>query len=300
MLDLRQLRYFIAVAESEHVARAAEALNISQSPLSRQIMQLEAQLGVELFERSRKRLRLTADGREFLAEARELVAHAARLEDRGKSLGRGAAGGMTIGYVEGAVHSGLIGRILGRFKAARPERQFRLLSQRSFEQLDGLRSGVLDAGLLYTPPAKDDPDIATRLVLDEPLLLALPADDPLASSTAVLPADGDGRTWITVVRQPNDTNRDRFVAACARAGFVPNIAYETADPLTSLGLVAAGLGLAVVQASLAQSAPPGAAFRELPWFDRRVLVHLAWRRADRRAVVAAFVAAATRDDRDGR
>jgi DNA-binding transcriptional LysR family regulator len=300
MLELRQLRYFIAVAESEHVARAAETLNISQSPLSRQIMQLEAQLGVDLFERNRKRLRLTADGREFLGEARELVAHAGRLEDRGRSLGRGAAGGMTIGYVEGAVHSGLIGKILGRFKLARPERQFRLANQRSFEQIDGLRSAVLDAGLLYTPPSPDDPDLATALVLDEPLVLALPVDDPLASSSQVTPSDVDGRVWITVVRQPNDTNRDRFVAACARAGFIPNIVYETADPLTSLGLVAAGLGLAVVQASLQQAAPRGVAFRALPWFDRRVSVYLAWRRSDRRAVVAAFVAAAIRDDKDGR
>ncbi|WP_245484432.1 LysR family substrate-binding domain-containing protein, partial [Mesorhizobium sp. M7A.F.Ca.CA.004.06.1.1] len=117
-------------------------------------------------------------------------------------------------------------------------------------------------------------------------MLAIPEDDPLVQIPEVGPHHLDGRTWITVVRQPDDTNRGQFLAACAKAGFLPDIAYETADTLTSLGLVSAGLGLATVQASLRSAAPPRIVFRDLPWFDRTVSLHLAWRRQDRRAVIA--------------
>lgn len=99
MIDLRQLKYFVVVAEEEHVGRAAERLFISQSPLSRQISQLEEKLGLMLFERNQQRIRLTADGQTFLAEARALLTHANRLESLGKRLGRGEEGGLCIGYL---------------------------------------------------------------------------------------------------------------------------------------------------------------------------------------------------------
>ncbi|MER9655995.1 LysR substrate-binding domain-containing protein [Mesorhizobium sp. M0152] len=286
MFDLRQLRYFVTVAETGNVGRAAEILHISQSPLSRQVMQLEAQLGVALFERARQRVHLNAEGRAFLGEARALLASAKRLEELGRDLATGAAGHLAIGYVEGAVHAGVLSQMLGQFRRDRPELHLRLLSQRSAAQLEELRQRTLDLGLVYSPPANDDPDIASTLVQREPLVLAIPQGDALANVADLCPAHLDGRAWITVVRQPDDTNRAQFLAACAKAGFMPDIAYETADPLTSLGLVSAGLGLATVQASLRAAAPPRIVFRDLPWFERAVSIHLAWRRHDRRAVIA--------------
>ena len=123
-------------------------------------------------------------------------------------------------------------------------------------------------------------------------MLAMPEGDLLADVSDIQPHHLDGRTWITVVRQPDDTNRGQFLAACAKAGFLPDIAYETAGPLTSLGLVSAGLGLATVQASLRSVAPPRIEFRELPWFERTVSMHLAWRRHDRRELISALRQAA--------
>ena len=300
MIDLRQLRYFVAVAELENVGRAASVLNISQSPLSRQMQSLEAELGLVLFERERKRLRLTAEGRQFLDEARDLLAHAQRVEARSRQLGRGDEGSLAIGYVEGAVHSGLIAKALGELRAAYPSLQLHLTSLRSFAQIAGLRDRSLDAGLLYTPPDPPDPSLDVELVLDEPLLLALPASHPLVRAKAIGAKDVDGLPWLTVVRAPRDTNRDQFVAAAALAGFTPHIVCETADPLTSLGLVEAGLGLAVVQASLRNAAPKGVIFRAIPWFPRSVRVYLARRKADTRSTLAALRRCLIPDGKDAR
>ena len=285
MLDLRQIRYFVAVAEAGNVGRAAEQLHISQSPLSRQIMQLEEQLGVALFERARQRVHLNAEGRAFLAEARALLVNAARLEELGRNLASGAAGSLAIGYVEGAVHAGLVAAMLREFRRERPDFHLQLRSRRSATQFEELRNRGLDLGFVYAPAPEGDPDIDSKLVRREPLVLAMPENDPLADIAEIPPGHLDGRVWITVVRQPDDTNRAQFLAACAQAGFLPDIAYETADPLTSLGLVSAGLGLATVQESLRSAAPPGIAFRDLPWFGRSVSIHLAWRRRDRRVVI---------------
>ncbi|WFP75244.1 LysR substrate-binding domain-containing protein [Mesorhizobium sp. WSM4906] len=285
MLDLRQVRYFVAVAEAGNVGRAAEQLHISQSPLSRQIMQLEERIGVTLFERAKQRVHLNAEGRAFLAEARALLANAARLEELGRNLASGAAGSLAIGYVEGAVHAGLIAVMLREFRRERPDFHLQLRSRRTAQQFEDLRSRALDLGFVYAPAPKGDPDLESVLVRREPLVLAIPEGDPLAGAADIQPSHLDGRVWITVVRQPDDTNRAQFLAACVEAGFVPDIAYETADPLTSLGLVSAGLGLATVQESLRDAVPAGIVFRDMPWFKRSVEIHLAWRRNDRRAVI---------------
>ncbi|TIT81599.1 MAG: LysR family transcriptional regulator, partial [Mesorhizobium sp.] len=234
---------------------------------------------------AKRRVHLNAEGKAFLAEARALLASAARLEELGRNLASGAAGSLAIGYVEGAVHAGLVAAMLKEFRRERPDFHLQLRSGRTAAQFEGLRQRALDLGFVYAPAPKGDPDIESMLVRREQLVLAIPEGDLLADVADIRPDHLDGRVWITVVRQPDDTNRAQFLAACVEAGFVPDIAYETADPLTSLGLVSAGLGLATVQDSLRAAAPPGIVFRDLPWFGRSVAIHLAWRRNDRRAVI---------------
>jgi DNA-binding transcriptional LysR family regulator len=288
MLDIRQLQYFVTVAEEEHVGRAAERLHISQSPLSRQIAQLEEKLGLTLFERSQQRIRLTRDGRTFLAETQAFLTHAKRLEALAKRLGRGDEGGLCIGYIENAMHAGVLPAGLRTLRATRPSVHVALYSLHSTEQLEGLRQRSLDIALVCEPPAANDPDLESAQVLNDPMMLAMPESHPLNALAALTPADLTGQDWIALRHQDTGLRHDDFIAACARAGFTPNIQMEASEPMTALGLVAAGLGMAMVQQGLRHQIPPGVVLRELPWFSYRSPLWAAWHRINLRPLVANF------------
>jgi DNA-binding transcriptional LysR family regulator len=290
MIDLRQLRYFVAVAEEEHVGRAAERLHISQSPLSRQIAQLEESLGLNLFERTQQRIRLTVDGRTFLAETKALLTHAKRLESLGKRLGRGEEGGLCIGYIENAMHTSVLPDALKILRAARHDLHIALYSQTSAEQLEGLRQRSLDIALVSEPPASDDPDLDSALVLDDVMLLAMPEHHPLAKKDVLRPEDLQAAQWISVasglVTQRVPAHEEGFVAACMKAGFSPDIHLEVTEPMTALRLVGAGLGIAMLQKNLRASAPNNVVLREVPWMQYTTPVWAAWHRINLRPLVA--------------
>jgi DNA-binding transcriptional LysR family regulator len=294
MIDIRQLRYFVVVAEEEHVGRAAERLHISQSPLSRQIAQLEERLGLTLFERSQQRIRLTRDGQTFLAETRALLTHANRLESLGKRLGRGEEGGLCIGYIENAMHAGVLPNALRVLRADRPNVHVALYNLSSAEQLEGLRQRSLDIALVSEPPTDDDPDLLSFQVLDDPMLLALPEHHPLAQQAALNPEDLAEQEWIGV--QPRQDANDEFASACIRAGFTPDVRMQATEPFTALGLVASGLGIAMIQKGLSHNAPPGVVLRELPWLTLTTPLWAAWHRINLRPLVETFRKVLTDDE----
>lgn len=267
MLDLQQLRYFVTVAETGNVGRAAGLLHISQSPLSRQLQQLEARLGLQLFARENKRLRLTPQGSAFLAEARALLAHAARVQQHAADAAQGQAGTLVLGYVAGAVHAGVLGAALRRFQRALPQARLQLRSLRSAEQFEALRRGEIDVGYTHAPAPADGALVSTHL-LDEPFVLALPEGHALAGAST-LELNG-----VPLVAPLSLLAREELRAACAGCGWAPDIRFEAADPAAALGLVEAGAGLAFVQASLARRALPGLVFRALPaGFALRMALH---------------------------
>jgi len=288
MIDLRQLRYFVVVAEEEHVGRAAERLHISQSPLSRQIAQLEERLGLTLFERSQQRIRLTVDGQTFLAETRAFLTHANRLESLGRRLGRGEEGGLCVGYIENSMHSGVLPDALRNLRSTRPGVHIALYSLNSAEQLEGLRQRSLDIALVSEPPASDDADLDCARVLNDPMLMALPESHPLAQQAELSPADLAEQEWIAVQHRQSAGKHDDFVSACVKAGFNPDIRLEASEPLTALGLVAAGLGVTMIQQSLRHNAPNGVVLRELPWLLYTTPLWAAWHRINLRPLVATF------------
>jgi DNA-binding transcriptional LysR family regulator len=241
MLDLSRVNAFVVVARHENVSRAAEELHISQSPLSRQIIALEESLGVRLFTRERKRLKLTADGRAFLADAQRLLSAAAAVERREPAP-------LSVGYVPAAVYTGVLPRDLSRWRRRAPELKVGLRAMRTAEQLAALAAGTLDVGYTHQPA----PALPSALVAREPLLLASPRAGSAVELLSSLPL-----IWMPGAR-------DEVTEACARIGATPDLRIEAVEPQVVLQLVAAGLGVSLVQASLRRVAPPGVRFSSLP------------------------------------
>lgn len=292
VLNLHQIACFVTVAETEHVGEAAVRLNMSASPLSRQIAGLEARLGFALFERRRQRLRLTAEGRIFLDEARALLDHGARIEAGIAMRTHGADAPITIGYVEAAVHTGVLPGALRHLTGRHPRAAITLRAMRSAEQVRALREQAIDLAFVHTP-SEDDGDLIGARICNDPLLLTIPAADPLARQATIRPEDLDGRVWVAAPRRANPDARAEFVAACATAGFMPDIRHEADDLITRLGLVGAGLGLAMVQDSLRHVAGPDVVLTPLPWFPLSVPVHVLRRVSDERAIIDLIYAAAS-------
>ena len=282
-MNLRQLRYFVTVARTGSVARAAEELNISQSPLSRQIIQFEESIGFQVFERTNKRLVLSREGRAFLDGAAALLDSARQLEVLARDIAGGTTGRLRIGYVEGAVATGLIGRIIGSMsdqeeKDVPGRLEFRPM--RSRPQIEAVDRHVIDLGLAYSLPEKLPEHLTSRLIIDEPLALAVPAGT-FPPGTEIEPSMLDGQPWIAHPAAMNPGLRERFLESCARSGFAPDIRYEAADYALVLRLVAAGRGFAFLQASAGTARDVAIDFYPAPWFPMRVTLHALWRASDR-------------------
>ena len=262
MIDLQKLRYFVTVADTGHVGKAALALHISQSPLSRQLRTLEEDLCLELFSRENRRLTLTPTGRDFLAHARALLSQADQLKTYAHDLASGTIDRLVIGFVEGAVHCGAVQRTLQACAKALPQVKVVLRNLRSAEQIKEILAHELDMGFGYAAPPSSAGFASTR-VADEPFRLAVPLGHPLASGK--LRADRlDGQPFVALPKNLFGDAWLGLVEACAQCGFTPDIRFEAADPSVALQFVKAGACLAIVQGSLKGASPPGVIFRDLP------------------------------------
>jgi DNA-binding transcriptional LysR family regulator len=260
VIELRLLRYFVAVAETEHVGRAAIRLHISQSPLSRQIRQLEDLLGVELFEREKRRIRLTTAGRWLLEPARDMLARADGLLREARARADGEAGQIAIGFVSAALQSGVLPAALRTLRRERPDVRIALRQAASRDQLAALRAGELDLAIVHRAPRT--PELDVRPLLAQPYVLAVPKTSPLARGP-IRPARLDDQPWIVVLA--GEADRDRWAAAWGAAGFRPQIAVQVVEWASALALVGAGVGITFVPASYAAAPPAHVAVRPVPW-----------------------------------
>jgi DNA-binding transcriptional LysR family regulator len=285
-MELRHLRYFVAVAEELHFGRAAARLHLSQPPLSRQIRELEEELGVCLFERDRRRVALTSAGSAFLAEARDILSRSDRAGERVRRVSRGELGEIDVGFVTSATTE-VFAAILRDFRRARPDVEVHLYDQMPQQQLDGLRAGRLDVGFLRPPIP--DPLLRHECVWRDALALALPADHPLAKEERVRWTDITREPFVGVPWQQSPGFHSVFYEACRAAGFVPQIKQYANDLPTVIWLVSIGTGVAVVTAGLASLARPSVAFRPLEPSGPPVEMVVAWRRNETSPVVDAFL-----------
>jgi DNA-binding transcriptional LysR family regulator len=275
MIDLRLLHSFVVVAEAEHVGRAAKTLHISQSPLSRQIRQLEETLGLTLFHRERQRIRLTGDGRWLLEEGRRLLARCTAIERDAVRRAQGEGGRLHVGFVKSAMWTSVLPRALIRFRDSRPDVALELHAARSADQQRHLLAGDLDLALLHERAAA--PDVEAIALLAEPLLLAMPRRHPLAKKRRVAAADLNGEDWVVLAAQREPGAREAFVAACARAGFTPSLRFVVGDQATALGLVGAGMGCALLPRSASAGAREEILFRPVAWLARSRTLYASWR-----------------------
>lgn len=292
-MELRHLRYFLAVAETEHFARAAEQLHMAAPPLSRAIRQLEAEVGAELFTRDTRQVRLTEAGRVLRREATLALEGLDDTVDRVRRIGRGLIGVVRLG-VTGSASYGVLPRLARTIKTELPGVGLRIETELlTPAQSDALLNNRLDLGVLRPPLYADG--LSTHVLADEELVLALPASHPLADRDDLTVADLADEPFVTYDPAAGSVVDEAVVRTCAAAGFAPRREHLVRETATAVALVAAGLGVALVPASARALALEGVTYRTLPDTER-VQLALAWRTDDDAPLLANVLAVLTRPD----
>ena len=276
MFSLARLSCFIAVAEELHFGRAAERLHMTQPPLSRQIQQLESELGVQLIDRTTRSVTLTPAGLAFLPDARRILQMAEGAALNVKRVPAGDLGTVVVGFTAASAHA-VLPRLLDKAREQLPDVKLELREMVSSAQIEGLMTGELDLGMAR-PPLKR-PGIVSRPLLHEQLIAALPAAHPLVDITRQLTVnDLDGQEVIMYSPVQARYFNELLVSTFTIAGATPRYVQYVTQVHTMLVLVRSGLGIALVPASAATLHPDGVVFRSIGAFrERPVELDAAWR-----------------------
>jgi len=290
-MELRHLRYFVAVAEHGHVTRAAESLGIQQPPLSQQIKALEEELGVLLLRRKPRGVELTDAGSAFLERARVILAEVERAFASTRRTARGEQGRVVIGFTSSAPFHPFVPRVIRMFREASPHVSLVLEESGSSELVHALHSEMIDAAFIRSPVA-DVVDLLVQPLLEEPMIVALPTGHALASELArpLELSELANQTFILYKRPGAPGLYDSIITACRGAGFSPLVGQEAPRIISTLNLVAAGLGVSVVPESLRRLQMDGVVFRELAANAKLTApLILACRRGENSAAVQRFI-----------
>ena len=294
-MELRHLRYFVAVAEERHITRAAERLGIQQPPLSQQIRALEAELGTPLLRRHPRGVELTQAGEALLAEARAVLEQVERAVTVTRRAGRGEAGRIGLGFTSSASFHPLVPAMVRAYRDAFPLVALSLEESGTSELVEALVQQRLDAAFVRSPIGAAS-GIAVHSILEEPMVAALPAGSPLAVARARHPlplAALAGEIFILYRRPLGPGLYDAIIAACQRAGYSPNIGQEAPRMLATLSLVAAGLGVTLVPQSMRRLRVHGVIYRTIDSAAGLVApLNLAYRRSETSPAARRFTALA--------
>lgn len=290
-MELRHLRYFTAVARELHFGRAAEALNMAQPPLSQQIQNLEAELGVKLFDRTRRRVELTEAGEVFLKRARVILDSADQAAVEAQRIGRGEMGRLAVGFMSAAMLD-QFPPILSTFRDRLPDARVELVQMPSDEQLAGVAGGHIDVGFGDLAETAEPADVnGTRVRIEtvwrEELLAALPPRHRLANRPELALAELAGEPFVTLPRAPATGFYDQVIGLCHTAGFSPAIRQEASQLPAALALIASGYGVGLMPACVVQPWRDMVAFAPLKTRPS-IAVTLLSRADDPSPVVAAF------------
>ncbi|MBW9117953.1 LysR family transcriptional regulator [Rhizobium cauense] len=288
-IELRHLRYFVALAEEQNFERAAARLGIAQPGLSQQIIKLEALLGVSLLDRSRRSLRLTGPGLEFVEQARRVIG---TLQDAIEAVHRAARGDLervSVGYVASAAYSGVLVEALSKFKASKPSIDFHLIEMEMRLQLEKISDKTLDVGFIR-PPIALPSGLSAEVAVREDFVVALPVGHKYAAVSSIPLKALSSEIFITP-RQPPDVGFHRnTLAACKEAGFQPNINSSGRDFTTIASMVVLGVGVALVPRSFQCVRLPGISYTKLKGCSVTSDLAIAYRKVEPSPTIKSFIA----------
>lgn len=273
-MDLKQLRYFVTVAEELNFSKAAARLHMSQPPLSQQIKALEQEMGVELFRRNRREVRLTEAGVVFLRESRNLLDQFRTAVNVAVHAGRANVGTLRVGVATSGLLS-VMPAFLEQIRAQFPDVEVLVSDMQSDDQVMAISHGALDIGIVHRRPERMN--LARQALLAEPLTLALPAQHMLGQSAELKLADLADEPMVALARSHGPIVFDGVIAACASAGFSPRIRHTARSPFTMFQMVKMGFGFALVPHSYGRVAYPGVVWRDAADLaDASVRLELIW------------------------
>jgi DNA-binding transcriptional LysR family regulator len=288
-MELRHLRYFVTVAEELHFGRAAARLHLSQPPLSMQVKALEAELGTRLLARTQRKVELTAAGEVFLRDAREILQRVEQAAGAARRAARGEIGALAVGFVTIADYN-VLPSVLSAFRARNPAVGLTLREATTDVQLRDLAGEHLDVGFVLPPVG--DQRICLLPLLREPLVAALPQHHPLARARGPLGlARLKDTPFILFPRHMAPGLYDDVVSFCRRAGFNPRVEQEAIQMQTIVSLVSAGLGAALIPASMRNLGRTGVVYRPLRETSPLTEIALAWRQGDEQPALTRFLEA---------
>jgi DNA-binding transcriptional LysR family regulator len=274
-MELRHLRYFVAVAEELHFGRAAERLHMAQPPLSQQIRQLEVEIGFDLFRRTKRSVQLTEAGQLFLDRVRVIFAQVDQAIEIGRQASRGDLGQMIVGFVGSAAYN-VLPPILQAMRTQVPGVSLELRELTTVQQLQWVAEGNIDVG--FVRPPVDLPGLESEVIFQEPLMVALSEYHPLCQDKTVAVRSLMNESFIQFPRVLAPGLYDPIISLCQQAGFSPNVVQEAIQMQTIVSLVAAEMGVAIVPASLQNLQRKGVVYKPLAEVTPLVAIALVWRK----------------------
>ena len=289
-MELRHLRYFVAVAEELNFTRAAARLNMAQPPLSTQIRALEEELRARLFDRDKRKVDLTQAGRQMLVRARVVLAAADTAVKETRRAAAGDVGELQLGYAASAMFTELLPAALRAFQKALPSVQLVVHEMTSRDQLYALHARQLDVGILRRPDMPVPPGVRMEEWYTASLVAAIPKGHPLARKTQIRVGDLQDQPMIAYPRDAGIGLYWRIIDLCVKAGFQPRIVREARDASVMMGLVSAGIGIAIVPSDTQCIRLGGVVYRRMQGPESFSALHIAYRTANRSEHLLALLA----------
>ena len=288
-MELRHLRYFVAVGEEQHYGRGAQRLRVAQPALSRQIQDLEEEVGFKLFDRLSRGVKLSTAGKLFLEEARRILQQVDDATRRARRVASGQSGTLRVGFIESMSWHGVVPDAFRQFRERQPDAELQIKPLSSLEQIQAVRSGQLDAGFLFTI-ANIDRELAQLDIALVNLMLAVPRGHPLGKLKALRLRDLSSASFIWFPRRESPHFYDGLMHACFRGGLKsPHIVQEGLNEATILSLVSCGLGVAFVSSATRWRCPESVVLVSVTDLKLPLPFALIWRKDNDSPLLARFV-----------